>query len=181
MVIWNIALLVLRLVIGSLFIGHGLQKISTRFGGHGWSGTIGMMEQLGLRPARFWAMVSAASELGGGVLFVLGLLTPIAAAVLAGSMLMAIALVHGPRGLWNSRGGYEYNLVLLTVSVFLGLAGAGAYALDAGWFVAHHEVAIFLVALIIAVAGVVVGLSMRLMGLSQVSRAGNMPGKHAVA
>jgi putative oxidoreductase len=59
-----------------------------------------------------------------------GLLTPLAAAALVGSMLVAILKVHGPKGLWNSRGGFEFPLVMGTVAFVVGLTGPGSYSLD---------------------------------------------------
>jgi putative oxidoreductase len=54
---------------------------------------------------------------------------PIAAAVIGGTMVVAIAKVHGPRGFFNQNGGYEYNLVLLVAALTLAATGPGAYSL----------------------------------------------------
>ncbi|OLC54292.1 MAG: hypothetical protein AUH85_12090 [Chloroflexi bacterium 13_1_40CM_4_68_4] len=59
-----------------------------------------------------------------------GFLTPIAAAVLAVDMLVAIVRVHGPGGLWVQKGGYEYPLTLLVVFALFGLGGPGHDVLD---------------------------------------------------
>jgi hypothetical protein len=86
---------------------------------------------LGLRPAALWAALAGLAELLGGAGLALGLLTPVAAALIAAVMLFAMALVHAEKGLWATAGGYEYNLVLLAAATAVGLHGAGRYALDA--------------------------------------------------
>jgi putative oxidoreductase len=122
----NIALLILRIVVGSLFAGHGAQKLFGWFGGHGLAKTGGFFESIGFRPGRPMA-------LGGGVLLALGLFVPAAAALLAGVMVSAIAAVHWRKGLWNQNGGIEYPLVLGTVAFAVAAIGAGRYSLDAAF------------------------------------------------
>ena len=74
--------------------------------------------------------MEAFAELGAGLLLVLGLLTPLAAAVLIGDMLVAIFKVHAARGLWSQNGGFEYNLVLVALLLAVGLIGPGLYSMD---------------------------------------------------
>ena len=126
----DLGLLILRVVVGLLFVGHGAQKLFGWFGGKGIEAHVGMMEKLGVRPPRFWAYLSALSEFLGGLGLALGLLTPLASAALIGVMLVAIAKVHWAKGLWNSGGGFEYNLVLATVAFVVGFVGPGDYSLD---------------------------------------------------
>ncbi len=126
----SVGLVLIRIVVGALFIGHGLQKLTRAFGGHGIAGTAAFMETVGLRPGRPWAVLAGLAESVGGLLFALGFLTPVAAVLLSAVMLMAISRVHAPNGVWAQRGGYEYPLVLLAVAVGVGLAGPGAYAFD---------------------------------------------------
>jgi putative oxidoreductase len=126
----NKGLLLLRAVVGVLFIGHGLQKLLGWFGGDGivtWTESI---SKFGLSPAPFWAYFEAGAELAAGLLLVLGLLTPFAAAVLVGDMLFATLKVHAQKGLWAQSGGFEYNLVLIALLVAVGLIGPGLYSLD---------------------------------------------------
>ncbi|CRK81245.1 DoxX family protein [Neobacillus massiliamazoniensis] len=127
----NIGLLIIRLVIGVLFIGHGAQKLFGWFGGHGLKGTGGWFESIGMKPGVTMALFAGLAEFIGGVLFALGLLTPIAGIMIAGTMVMAIVKVHGPNGLWATANGYEYNLTLLAVAIGIALIGPGQYALDA--------------------------------------------------
>ncbi|MDN7240708.1 DoxX family protein [Planococcus sp. N028] len=124
-------LLIIRLVIGLLFAAHGAQKLFGWFGGYGLAGTGGWMDSLGLKPGKTMALIAGLSELIGGLLLVLGFLTPLAALLIAGTMVMAIVKVHLPNGLWSTANGYEYNLVILAVVIGLALTGPGQYAVDA--------------------------------------------------
>lgn len=126
-----VGLLLLHLVLGLIFLGHGSQKLFGLFGGKGLAGTTQMMNSLALRPAQWWALVGALGEFLGGLLLALGLLTPIGALLIIGVMLVAIGKVHWSKGFWNSQGGIEFPLTLMTMALALGLAGPGAYSLDA--------------------------------------------------
>ncbi len=154
----NTALLIIRLTVGLLFIGHGSQKLFGAFGGPGMAGHSKIIEKQGFHPVALWATTSAWAEFAGGLLMALGLFTPVAAALIISVMVMAIAKVHRPKGLWNINGGYEFNLTLIASTLALGLAGPGALALDnllpspfAGWQV-------FIVSLIIFLIGDGIGL-----------------------
>lgn len=125
----DLALLALRLLVGGLFIGHGVQKLFGWFGGYGLAGTGAFMESIGLRPGRQMAALAGLSEVLGGVLFIVGLFQPLAALMIGGAMLIAIAKVHGKNGLWSQNNGYEYNLVLLVLAVALALLGPGDLSL----------------------------------------------------
>ncbi|USB33777.1 DoxX family protein [Paenibacillus sp. YPG26] len=130
----DLGLLIIRLVIGLLFIGHGAQKLFGMFGGYGPKGTGGWMESVGIKPGVAMAVIAGLMELVGGALLALGLLTPVAAVLIAFTMVGAIVKVHGPNGLWATANGYEYPLVVLVVAVGVALTGAGAYSLDAVLF-----------------------------------------------
>ena len=119
-----------RAVVGSLFIGHGTQKLYGWFGGPGLEGTSGMMESLDLRPARRNAVLAGTAETGGGALLLAGLGTPVASAALIGTMITAIRKVHLPNGPWAANGGYEYNVALVAVLVALAEDGPGPVSLD---------------------------------------------------
>lgn len=150
-----LSLLLLRLVIGLIFVGHGAQKLFGIFGGHGLAGTTQFMSQLGLHPAKGWAIIAALAEFVGGLLLALGLFTPLASLFIIGVMLVAITRVHWNKGFWSSQGGYEYNVVLIALAVVLGLLGAGAYSLDAvfGFFVPEPQIFLYgLLALLILLA-----------------------------
>src|SRR5262245_36913407 len=126
----NKALLLLRSAVGLLFIGHGGQKLFGWFGGPGIDGFASSLARMGLEPPLFWAYFAASAEMLGGLLLLLGLLTPLAAAAIAGDMLVASLKVHLARGFWNQDGGIEYPLVLIVLLIGIGLMGPGRYSLD---------------------------------------------------
>jgi putative oxidoreductase len=119
-----------RVLIGTLFVGHGTQKLKGWFGGPGIDGMTAGMEQMGMRPPRRNAYAAALSETVGGSLLALGLFTPVAASMLTGTMLVAIEKVHRANGPWASNGGWEYNAVLIAAALAFAETGAGALSLD---------------------------------------------------
>ena len=127
----DIAQLVLRLVLGGVFVAHGAQKLFGSFGGPGIEGTAGFHEQLGIKPAKPMAILAGLAEFVGGMLVVAGFLTPLAALALITVMVVAIVTVHLKNGFFAASGGYEFNLVLIAVAVVLLLVGSGAYGIDA--------------------------------------------------
>lgn len=127
-------MLVIRLVVGVLFVGHGAQKLFGWFGGYGPKGTGGWMESIGIRPGVLMAVLVGLTELLGGVLFAAGLFTPVGALLITLTMLGAIFTVHGKNGLWATANGYEYHAVLIAAAIGIALAGPGAFSLDALWF-----------------------------------------------
>jgi putative oxidoreductase len=131
----DLGLLIIRVVVGLLFIGHGTQKLFGWFGGHGLAGTAGFFGQLGFPAPTVSAVVAGLTEAIAGLLFALGLLTPLAAAGLIGMMVSALVVVHRRNGLWVSNGGYEYNLVLIAAAAAVAITGPGGWALDEalGW------------------------------------------------
>ena len=126
----KIGRLILRLVVGGLFVGHGTQKLFGWFGGNGLDATAQGFEHLGLRPGRQNAIAAGAAEAGGGALLAVGLATPLAASVLIATMLTAIHRVHAKNGPWAGDGGYEYNLVLIAAALALAEVGPGALSMD---------------------------------------------------
>ncbi len=142
----RLRLLVVRAVVGGLFVGHGAQKLFGWFGGHGPEGTGQFLENVGVRPGRRAAIAAGSAEAAGGALLVAGLFTPLAGAALSSVMITAIRHVHGGKGPWVTEGGYEYNLVLLATIFALAEAGPGPISLDralgtercgTGWAVAQ--------------------------------------------
>lgn len=126
----NLALLVLRLVVGTLLAGHGAQKLFGWFGGPGLKGTHGFMEKLGFRPGHIWGTMAALGEFCGGTLTALGLLNPLGPANITAAMMVAIRRVHWSKGVWNQGGGVEFPLTNLTAATTIALAGSGRYSLD---------------------------------------------------
>jgi putative oxidoreductase len=131
----NVGLLILRLVVGGLLVGHGVQKLFGWFGGHGIRGTGQFFEAIGYRPGRPMAILAGVSEAGGGLLLATGTMTPLGAAAIAGVLLNAVVSVHWPKGLWNTNGGMEFPLSLAATALALVFTGPGRYAVDEviGW------------------------------------------------
>jgi putative oxidoreductase len=126
----DVAILVLRVVVGGTLFAHGAQKAFGWWGGPGRSGWTAAIARMGFRPAPLFAAVSIAAELAGALLL-LGLLTPLAGLALIGQMVVIIGTAHFAKGFWNRDGGYEFALSLLGGIVALTLAGPGAVSLDA--------------------------------------------------
>lgn len=118
-----LAQLILRVVLGALFIAHGYPKLFKNF-----SGFAGWLESLGFRPAKFWAFVAGAVEFFGGILLVLGLWIPVVGILLVLEMLVAMWKVKwGKVGLTDA-GGWELDLIYLAVALALVLMGGGMYS-----------------------------------------------------
>ena len=123
--------LLLRGVVGPLFVGHGTQKLFGWFGGYGLAGTAGYFEQLGFRPGRFFAATAAGAEIAAGLLVALGLLGPLGPALIVSVMVVAIATVHWQHGLFAQNNGIEVPLLYSVAAATLALTGPGAYSVDA--------------------------------------------------
>ncbi|HET6816161.1 MAG TPA: DoxX family protein [Mycobacteriales bacterium] len=123
-------LFIIRAVIGGLLFAHGTQKLFGWYGGYGLDGTGGFFESVGHRPGRTMAMVAGICEAGGGLLLLMGLLTPIGSAAIVGTMIVAAVSVHKDNGLWATNGGYELPLINATVAAALAFTGAGKWSLD---------------------------------------------------
>lgn len=126
---------ILRLVVGVIFFAHGAQKMLGWFGGYGLSGTMGFFTNVMHIPALF-AFLAIAAEFFGGLGLIVGFLTRIAALGIFTNMIVAIAMVHGKFGLFmnwagTQKGeGYEYHLLVLAITAFLMIRGAGAASID---------------------------------------------------
>ena len=156
-----LGLLILRLALGLIIAAHGAQKLFGWWGGTGMTGWTGAMTRMRIRPAVAWAWMSALAEFGGGLLVVLGFLNPLGSFALAGSMLVAIALVHWPKGFWTTKGGYEFNLLIIGAAAAVAIAGPGAYSLDSALGIHLPEPAILIIGTVATLAGVGVALGTR--------------------
>jgi putative oxidoreductase len=127
-------LLLLRIVTGATMFGHGAQKLFGWFGGGGIRGTAGFFGSVGFRAPLVMAVLAGLGETGG-VLFAAGFLTPLASLGIAVVMLTAIGVVHWSKGFWNSAGGFEFNLLLLTVAIAVAGTGPGRFTVERarGW------------------------------------------------
>ena len=129
---FDIAMLVLRVGIGSIFVAHGLQKLLGWWEGPGWQGWKGFIRgYLGLRPGLFWASISLIAELGGGLALIAGLLVPLAGAGLVAQSIVLLWRIHWPHGFWSGDGGIEFPLALLAGAFAVQVLGPGAWSLDA--------------------------------------------------
>lgn len=158
MISTDILLLVLRVVVGLLFFGHGTQKLFGWWGGHGIEGTSTMLARLNVQPHKFWALIAGLGETLGGLGLALGFYTPIAGALIVSVMLMAIIKVHWKNGLWNSNGGMEYQLLNMAIASVVGLSSPGPYSLDSLLNVSYPMPWTFIIALAIGILGVLAGL-----------------------
>jgi len=156
----DLGLLVLRVIVGGVFAAHGAQKVFGWWGGPGMAGWTMAMGRMGLRPPRLWAMVSAGTELVGGLLFALGAVTPLVAALLVAQAIVIIVRVHWPKGLWNKDGGYEFPLVLLGGSAAIVGTGPGGLSLDSAVGLAATDT-IRAALLVLALAGALLAILLR--------------------
>lgn len=125
----NLGLLIIRLVVGLTFAGHGAQKLFGWFGGYGLKGTGGWLESIGVKPGVLMAAIAGLLELVGGLFFAAGVFTWVGALFIVVTMVVAIATVHGKNGYWVTANGFEYNLTLIAIAVGIALIGPGAYVL----------------------------------------------------
>jgi putative oxidoreductase len=127
----GIGKLVLRLVVGSIFTVHGLQKLTGTFGGPGLAGTEKMMESTRMYPARRNALFVALGETLSGLGIILGAATPFSVGVATATMATAVRKVHLKNGFFNSKGGYEFNVTLTAAAAALAIDGPGPISVDA--------------------------------------------------
>ncbi|MEW2163388.1 DoxX family protein [Streptomyces sp. NPDC007084] len=125
----DLGLFVLRLVVGLLIAGHGVQKISFLLGGKGLAGGVAEFRGDGFRGGAVTALAAGAGQIGSGLFLAAGALTPLAALTAMGVMTVA-ATVKLRHGLWVQNDGYEYPLVLIVVSAVLSATGPGNWSVD---------------------------------------------------
>ena len=126
----DLGLVILRLVVGLTFAGHGAQKAFGWWNGPGLEGWRGAIRHTGFQPVELFVALSIGAELVGGLLLAFGLFTPLAATVLIGQLVVIIAKAHLPKGFWNTNGGYEYPLSLAAGVIAITFIGAGGISLD---------------------------------------------------
>ena len=124
-------LLLLRVLVGVGLSLHGFQKLLGWFGGGGLEGTAGWFRSLGFGSGRPAAILAGLSEVGGGLGLAVGLLTPLAAAAVIGTMTVAALVNNAENGFWSVRKGWELNGYLIAVGWAVATTGPGAFSLDA--------------------------------------------------
>ena len=168
----DIALLVLRVVAGLLFAGHGAQKLFGWFGGNGIEGTGSFFENIGLRPGRLHATAAGFNEFAGGLLLAAGLFTPIAAALIVATMTAAVITVHAKNGPWVSDQGWELNVLYGLIGVAVAGIGAGTISLDNAFGLDIDGIGWAIGALIAGLAG---GVGAVVLGRTATHRAAHGP------
>lgn len=125
----NLGLLMLRLCLGLFLACHGYNKF---FGGGGISGTTGWFASMGMKWPRAQALLAASTEIGAGVLFAAGLLTPLAAAGIIGVMVVAIVTQHWNVGffIFKPNQGWEYCATIAIGALAVATIGAGEWSID---------------------------------------------------
>ncbi|MFA5355987.1 MAG: DoxX family protein [Candidatus Omnitrophota bacterium] len=124
----DLAVFILRLAIGVVFSGHGLQKAFGLFGGPGINAFSGMLSGLGFAPALLWAYAVAYIELIAGVFLIAGLFTRVSSLLLIIIMVVAAVKVHLRNGFFLQNGGFEYIFVLTCALLAILINGAGSFS-----------------------------------------------------
>ena len=121
--IWSgVALLLLRVFYGALFVVHGWPKVRDIIG------NAKNFEGMGFRPGLLWGTIVALLEFFGGLAIIAGLFTQVLGLLLAVEMIVAAA--------WKIRrkqkfmGGYELDIALVLIGLILATMGGGIYAID---------------------------------------------------
>lgn len=117
----------LRVVVGLTLMAHGYNHL---WGPGGLAGTTRWFGSLGLRPPKLHAVLSGAGELAAGAALAIGLLTPLAAAFVVGTMVTAGVTLHRRNGFFVFKEGYEYVLMVAVVCAVIGLLGPGTASVD---------------------------------------------------
>lgn len=125
----DLGLLLLRAMLGVVFVFHGCQKLFGWFGGYGLSGTAGWMQGIGIPLPTLSALLAGLSELGGGLVLLSGLGFLLALPPLVFTMLIAVLVGHAGKGFSSQAGGFEYPLTLLVAVAALWLTGPGRLVL----------------------------------------------------
>ncbi|WP_413464495.1 DoxX family protein [Corynebacterium sp. 22KM0430] len=127
-IIKDFGLLIARLLLGTILIAHGWQKVSDI------SSVQGMFEGMGVPLPQVSALIAAAIEFGGGIALILGLLTPVVGVLAALNMLGAALIAHMGNGVLASDGGWELPGAIGACALVLAVAGPGRIAADAFLF-----------------------------------------------
>jgi len=125
-----LAVLILRLFLGFVFVMHGSQKLLGAFGGSGVPGFAGQLAKYGIEPHLLWAWVVAITEFVGGICIFFGFLTRFWAAGLVIDMTVAVVKVHLVNGFFWSNRGFEFVLTLGVIALVLLMTGPGSLSMD---------------------------------------------------
>ena len=126
---FDLALLILRVVFGVFLAYHGYNKV---FGGGGLAGTAKWFGAIGMKWPLWQARLAATTEMGAGLLFAAGLITPLAGAGVIGLMVVAIVVAHWKVGffIFKPNQGWEYCASIAVVAFAVSMVGGGRWSLD---------------------------------------------------
>ena len=124
----DLVLLLLRLILGTIFIAHGMQKLFGVFGGSGIGGFTEALGNMGILLPGVMAWVVALVEFLGGIGLIFGIFPRLSAIGIGLVMVVAILKIHLSQGLFASQGGFEFQLLILGVAIAIALMGAGNFA-----------------------------------------------------
>lgn len=127
----DLGLLILRLGLGAVLFGHGLEKL------FGVAGVRNSLSEAGYQHAGGLTYAAAGGEIVAGVLLMLGLFTPLVAAgalaYLTNGLLAGISGQSNPRSLpLFGPDGHEYQITLMIMTAAVILIGPGRYGFDGG-------------------------------------------------
>jgi len=131
----NYSWTILRVTLGVVMLGHGLQKAFGWFGGYGWDGSIGYFTDVVGLPFVLGAFIILIESLGA-FLLILGFAARINAILVGAVILGAFFVDHLPNGFYmnwfgNQNGeGFEFDLLFLAISSFIAINGSGALSID---------------------------------------------------
>lgn len=162
----DVGILLLRVVLGLLLAGHGVQKVSFRLGGKGLDGGSREFASDGFRGGVYTALAAGLSQIGAGLFLILGALVPAAAIAAIGVMTVALT-VKAHKGLWVQNDGYEYPLVLIVMASTLSITGGGRWSVDALLGIADLPLWVGISA---SLLGILSGLAVRLVLHAKPSR-----------
>jgi putative oxidoreductase len=158
----DLGILFLRVLVGGAIAAHGAQKLFGWFGGYGVKGTGGFFDSIGFRPGTTFAALAGLNEFGGGLLLLLGLLTPLGASAVVATMIVALFSVHLRNGFFAVSNGIEVPFLYASAAFALAFTGGGAFSLDAVFAVKLlTEPYVVIGLLVLAVAGAAVVLATR--------------------
>ena len=124
---FDLALLIIRVVVGLTMAAHGFNKIKG-----GLDGVAGWFDSMGMRPGKMHATFAAGGEITAGLFLAAGLLTSFAALGFVGLMTVAAVTVHFRNGFFILDEGWEYVLVLAATAITIAMLGPGDWSLDHG-------------------------------------------------
>ena len=121
---------VFRVLVGLLFMQHGLQKMFGLFEGPGIPGFAGFLSTLGFPAPIFFSYVAASIELFGGLAIALGLFARLAAFIATLELLIAYSIAHIPNDLIPILNQGELALLYVASFLVIMVFGAGKWSLE---------------------------------------------------